>query len=709
MIDDLPPKNPLSLGAHLYDVEKELLENAAGELVNLRPQSAQVLNILARDVGGVITKEALLDAVWPNVSVTEDSLVQCISDIRRAIGDKDRTILRTVPKRGYMLVAPATETRAHQIAQTFNGFKALPLSSLEQEFGLLNHQGARLFVRLIETDGAPHDRQMKLVEYGMEVSRFLESLLSGKDDGQVTTSFVGGTLLEFAQHKTAIKTALELNRWCVQRNMDTANDRAITLGIGVDVGLNSDPKADRTRNLAILAGPCEIVVSADMMNSVTAGLDCEFIDMGDCILPELDEPVRCFKALQRNARAIMKPILSPQDLLPTIAVIPFMSKTNDPETKVVGEVLADDVISLLSRSLQINVISRMSTTSFRHRDASLSEIGSALDANYVLTGRYLYLNNRLRIDVELSEVATGRVLWVDQASHEVGHMLDAPETIEWIVFNVQRAIYAGVVSQAHLDHLPTLHTYTLMMSAVVLMHRFSPIDFNKARVLLEALIERAPDQAVPLAWMARWHVLSVQQGWSDDPLAEAQVAMECTKRALDLDPDCVLALVTEGQVLTNLLRRLDDAEERYDRALDLSPNDAVGRLLRGTMYAFRGQGDEAVRDTERSLHLTPLDPLRFFFLSLAASACISAEDYDRALEFSNLSLRANSTHTSTLRVKAVAQMRLGQGDAARETGRKLLSLQPGLRVSEWLKNAPSSDYENGQRFADTLREIGIPT
>lgn len=699
MVDDLTPHLSLSLGEHLYNVEKERLEDASGQLVSLRPQSAQVLHILASDLGAVITKDTLLDAVWPNISVTEDSLVQCVSDIRRALGDKERKILKTVPKRGYMLVASQPLAAVQPL---------LTLTPLEQEFGLLNHRGARLYVRLIETEGAPHTRQMKQVEYGLEVSNFLQSLLSNKGDGQVNTSFVGGTLLEFNQARNAIKTSLELHKWCVQRNMDTTNSRSITLGIGVDVGLASDPKANRTRQLATLAGPCEVVVSADMMNSVTAGLDCEFIDMGDCALPEMNEPVRCFKATQRNARAVMKPILSPEDLLPTIAVIPFMSKTDDPETKVVGEVLADDVISLLSRSLQINVISRMSTTSFRHRDATLSEIGSALDANYVLSGRYLYRADRLKIDVELSEVSTGRVIWVDQATHEVGHMLDAPETIEWIVFNVQRAIYAGVVSQARQDHLPSLHTYMLLMSSVALMHRLSPNDFNRARVLLEALIERAPAQAVPLAWMARWHVLRVQQGWSEDPHAEAHTALECTKRALDIDPDCVSALVSEGMVLTNLLRRLDDAEERYNRALDLSPNDAVGRLLRGTMLAFRGQGAQAVRDTERSLHLTPLDPLRFFFLSLAASACISAEDYDRALEFSNLSLRANSTHTSTLRVKAVAQMRLGQGDAARETGRKLLTLQPNLRVTDWLKNAPSSDYENGREFANTLREIGIP-
>jgi adenylate cyclase len=203
-------------------------------------------------------------------------------------------------------------------------------------------------------------------------------------------------------------------------------------------------------------------------------------------------------------------------------------------------------------------------------------------------------------------------------------------------------------------------------------------------------------------------VLRVQQGWSLDPVQDAQLAFECTKRALDMDPENVLALVSEGVVMTNLMQDMDTAQERYDLALDISPNDADARLLRGTMYAFRGEGTRAMRDTERSLRLTPIDPLRFYFLSLAASACIAAEDYDRALELSDLSLRANSTHTSTLRVKAVALMRMKREDEARATGEKLMRLQPNLSVTQWLKNSPSGDFDIGRKFGETLIEIGVP-
>lgn len=703
------PHSFLTLGDFRYDAETGFLLNNTDGIINLRPQSAQILAVLTRQLGHVVSKQDLLDEVWPNVSVTEDSLVQCISDIRKAIEDKNRTVLRTVPKRGYMLVA--TQTVQAPPAQQMPATTA-PLDALDFLMRDGAALGACLFVRVIETADESFLPIARRDEYWQDASALLQNITHKLNDGTVTRSVNTGAFLEFESTKNAILCALEMSKWCTKRRFEMTGAQSLSLSVGMDVRrgppFDADSFAARIHAMANLAGPCEVVASADVMAAVTAGLDCDFVDMGDCALPDFADLVRCFKVQHRSARATIKPILAPEDLLPTIAVVPFNSRVPDPAAKVVGEVLADDVISMLSRSLQINVISRLSTTSFRHRDATMAEIGTTLDANYVLSGRYTHQGSKLDIDLQLSDVASGRILWADRMTHNVGHMFDTPETVEWIVAGVQRAIYTKEVAHARQTPLPNLQTYTLLMSAVSLMHRLSPHDFTHARTLLEALIERAPMQATPLGWMARWHVLNVQQGWSADPQAEASMALECTKRALDLDPDCVLALVTEGQTLTSLSRQLDEAEKRYDRALDLNPNEAVGRLLRGTMYAFRGQGREAVRDTERSMHLTPLDPLRFFFLSLSASACISAENYDRALELSNLSLRANSTHTSTLRVKAVAQMRLGHGDAARETGRKLLQLQPNLRVSEWLKNAPSSGYENGRKFAQTLREIGIP-
>ena len=73
------------------------------------------------------------------------------------------------------------------------------------------------------------------------------------------------------------------------------------------------------------------------------------------------------------------------ELRPTIAVIPFAARGVAPEHQVLGEVLADEVISSLSRTPELNVISRLSTTAFRGRETSLAELGAHLNANYVLS------------------------------------------------------------------------------------------------------------------------------------------------------------------------------------------------------------------------------------------------------------------------------------------------------------------------------------
>jgi tetratricopeptide (TPR) repeat protein len=256
--------------------------------------------------------------------------------------------------------------------------------------------------------------------------------------------------------------------------------------------------------------------------------------------------------------------------------------------------------------------------------------------------------------------------------------------------------------------LPTLESYTLLIGAIALLHRLSPRDFEQARVLLETLVERAPRQAIPHAWFAKWHVLRVQQGWSSDPQIEAQLALQCTKRALDADPQCSLALAVDGFVHTNLLKRFDVARDRYDQALLSNPNDPLAWSLKGTLYAFTGEGASAVNCTRRALRLSPLDPHRYFYDALAATAYLSAHQFDRALEAAKRSLRANRTHTSTLRALLVAQWQLGKAEEARETVRELLRLDPKLTVSSWLERSPSAAYAIGQEWAGVFRAAGLP-
>jgi tetratricopeptide (TPR) repeat protein len=202
--------------------------------------------------------------------------------------------------------------------------------------------------------------------------------------------------------------------------------------------------------------------------------------------------------------------------------------------------------------------------------------------------------------------------------------------------------------------------------------------------------------------------LRVQQGWSDDINRDATVALDYSRRSLDADPNCSLALVANGFVHTNLLKRFDVALERYDLAIQANPNDALAWLLRGTLHAFMGDGPVAVENTQRALKLTPLDPHRYYYDSLSATACLAAHQFERALELANRSLRANRNKTSTLRAKAVAQWHLGESAAARATAQDLLRLEPNLTVSRWLSRSPSAAYPIGRVWADIFRELGLP-
>jgi DNA-binding winged helix-turn-helix (wHTH) protein len=100
-----PSQQTIVIGNHAVDLSREALIDAGGSIVPLRPRAWMVLRFLALHAGQLVGKNELMDEVWADCEVTEDSLVQAVGDIRRALGDAGRTALRTLPRRGYMLIA----------------------------------------------------------------------------------------------------------------------------------------------------------------------------------------------------------------------------------------------------------------------------------------------------------------------------------------------------------------------------------------------------------------------------------------------------------------------------------------------------------------------------------------------------------------------------------------------------------------------------
>ncbi|EPX83428.1 winged helix-turn-helix domain-containing protein [Salipiger mucosus] len=103
--DIVTKSGSLLIGVYRYDLDSGALVGADGNPVRLRRQSAEVLSVLAAHAGEVVGRERLIDAVWKGVATTDDSLIQCIADIRRALG---KDAVETHPKIGYRLVATAT-------------------------------------------------------------------------------------------------------------------------------------------------------------------------------------------------------------------------------------------------------------------------------------------------------------------------------------------------------------------------------------------------------------------------------------------------------------------------------------------------------------------------------------------------------------------------------------------------------------------------
>ena len=548
------------------------------------------------------------------------------------------------------------------------------------------------------------------------VDRITRGIL-GTLGGRLVKSTGDGLIAEFEHAGDSLAAAFAMHALAHQANTGRAAPEQILLRVGCHV---ANVVADRndifghgvnlTARLCALAGPGEIVVSADFRDRITASLDADIEDLGDCYLRHVAQPVRAYRVAPPGATPRPRVSLAHgQDLRASIAVIPFRVRDGGGRHAVLGEVLADEVIAALSRSPELHVISRLSTTPFRDRGVSASEISLHLGTAYVLSGAYFVNSGKLHLAAELTAATDNAVVWADSLSAASKSLLDPHnELVQRLVAETSRAIISNELARVRTRPLPTLETYALLMAGIALMHRLSLVDFDRAHTLLQTVVERAPREPVPRAWLAKWHVLRVQQGWTDNAQEDAQRALDCTNRALDADPGCSLAHAISGFVHTNLLKRFDIATECYEHALQANPNDSLAWLLKGTLHAFKGESALAIEGTEQALQLSPLDPLRYFYDSLAATAAMSAGMYERAIDLAQRSLRANRTHTSTLRALAIAQVRSGRVDDGRATVAQLRKLEPDLTASIYLKRNPSGAFATGKVWADALVRAGLP-
>jgi len=565
-------------------------------------------------------------------------------------------------------------------------------------------------VRLIQQDEEGAVRRWRSF-----VDQIVHRLLPG-NEGRLVKSLGDGLMLEFPRVQSAVGVAFAMQEASARGNEGLTPEQRMLLRIGIHISpLIADDLdlyghgVNLAARLTTLAGPGEIVVSADVRDQLTPALDADIEDLGECYLKHVQQSVRAFRLGAPGERPVIEPGNVADDLRATIAVIPFRPRTLRPSDDVFGELIADEVISALSHSPEVNVVSRLSTTAFQGRAVRLDDVKAYLRADYVASGSYHVDGDRVTLKAELAETRSMDVVWTQTLKGSVKGLVSGDDPLPGrLVSEACSAMMVRELQRTQGKAPQSLESRTLLLASISLMHRISPLAFQRSQQMLQALIDRTPRLAAPYAWLAKWHVLRVTQGWSENAQADGRAALENTKRALDRDATSSLAMTVEGQVNTYILKRLDMAEQLYAQALQANPNDSLAWLLKGTLHAFRDEGKDAVRHTRQALKLSPLDPLKYYFDSLAATAALSAGQYPRALQLAERSLRLNRTHASTLRAMIAALWNLGRESEARAMASELLKIDPGFSIRTFNERSPAAPFKLGKAVATALEGAGIP-
>jgi adenylate cyclase len=525
-----------------------------------------------------------------------------------------------------------------------------------------------------------------------------------------------GLLAEFSDPAQAVKCAFGLHQ-----GLARLNAAATAPPLGLRVGIHVAEVIVETFNvlgdgvnvaarLAELANSGETIVSAQVRDQLTSSLDASVEDLGEQRLRDRERAVRAFRVWPPAQVLALAPSAAVRAHgRPSIAVIPFQLRSDDSRFDFIGDGLADETIAALSRVADFFVISRLSSMAFRSAPLSVRSVSEMLGVQYVLSGSVQTAHPRALLLAELADARDGRILWSERFEGDLADVFALQgELARKVAQSVAPFVRSIELRRARITSFEQLDAYGITLRGIELMHRLSQEDFLLAHRAFEAAIERDPVSPGPYAWLAKWHVMRLAVGASENPASDSEAATACAERALVCDPDDALALAVDALVAAWSRHDLAAAEGRLAQALAANPNEPLAWLWSATTHAWRGRGAEAVRCADLALSLSPLDPLNYYFNSLASTANLIGERYERAIELAERSLRENCLHTPTLRTLAAAQVLSERMDQARETVRRLRELEPGLTVAAFKARYPGRDSPQAERFAAALRVAGLP-
>jgi serine/threonine protein kinase/Flp pilus assembly protein TadD len=363
----------------------------------------------------------------------------------------------------------------------------------------------------------------------------------------------------------------------------------------------------------------------------------------------------------------------------SVAVLPFVNMSSDPENAYFSDGLAEELITALTKVEGLQVASRTSAFAFKGKSEDVRKIGEQLNVRTVLEGSVRKSGNRLRISAQLVKVADGCNLWSETYNRQLEDVFAIQDEIAQNIVKALRLILTEKTKRAMEQTAPTadVQAYDYYLRGRQFFHQFRRKGFEFARQMFGKAIEIDPGYARAFAGLADCHsFLYLQWEASEANLAQAEA---CSRKALELGPDVAETHVARGFALS-LQKRYPEACEQFETAIRLDPSLYEARYFYGRTRWAEGKLEEAARLFEEACRMRPDEyqaatHLTSIYAGLGRKAETQAA-CKRGLQVIQNHLQLHPDDARALYLGAVVWGQLGDRDRALDWAGKALALDP---------------------------------
>jgi TolB-like protein/Tfp pilus assembly protein PilF len=382
---------------------------------------------------------------------------------------------------------------------------------------------------------------------------------------------------------------------------------------------------------------------------------------------------------------------------PSIAVLPFSNLSGDPNLAYLCDGITEDIITGLGRFRLLFVIDRHSSWAVTQQISDVAEIGRRLGVVHLVQGSLQKFGERVRITVRLVEGASRAQLWGETFEAPLSEILAVPDKVTAaIVSTLHSRVETTLLEQSR--RKPKLAAYECLLRGLKHLRGYGPDDNKHALELFQQAIDLDPGYARARAY--RGFVDVVLHGYSDAPDEILNKALALITAAIELDD-------SDGHChfLRGIIQRYrgdnDSAEQHYQRALALNPNDANVVVASGRLLAYRGHLEEGIDRIREGMRLNPYHP-EWYWVNLGSVLYEVGQYADAAAAFGRI---ATPGYWVMCRI-AGCHAQLGRMEEAKEVAAKALQLRPNFSVAKLrLRECQPAVAE---RIREGLRKAGLP-